>query len=64
MVEFSKYFISWKIILEPVAGNVVEAIVGGLTYVVVSKAPYEELVDTTECITLYTRCRTNPGRYN
>jgi hypothetical protein len=46
------------------AGNVVEAIVGGLTYVVVSKAPYEELVGTTECITLYTRCRTNPGRYN
>jgi hypothetical protein len=37
-------------------------------YVVLSKVEkhvsYEELVGTTECITLYPRCRNNRGRYN
>jgi hypothetical protein len=37
-------------------------------YVVLNKAgkhvPYGELVDTTECMTLYPGCRTNRGRFN
>jgi hypothetical protein len=49
-------------------GNVVISKVGATTYVVVSKAEdhntYGELIGTTECITLYPRCRTNLGRYN
>jgi len=42
--------------------------VRALTYVVLSKAdkhvPYGELVNATECITLYPRYRTNRRRYN
>ena len=42
--------------------------VESLTYVVLSRAkkhvPYGESVGTTECITLYPRCRTNRGRYS
>jgi hypothetical protein len=42
--------------------------VEALTYVVLSEAkkhvPYEESVGTTECVTLYPRCRTNRGCYN
>jgi hypothetical protein len=49
-------------------GSVVISEVDALMYVVLSKAekhvPYGELVDTTECIALYTKCRTNRGRYN
>jgi len=37
-------------------------------YVVLSEVekhvPYGELVGTTECITLYPRCRTNRDHYN
>jgi len=39
--------------------------VDALVYVVLSKAenhvPYGELCGTTECVTLYMRCRTNQG---
>jgi hypothetical protein len=56
MVEFSKFLISWKIIVEPMTGNVVTSEVDALTYVVLSKAekhvPHGELVGTTECIRL------------
>jgi len=49
-------------------GNVVVSDVNALMHVVPSKAekhvPCDELVGTTECITLYPRCRTNLGRYN
>ena len=48
-------------------GNVVISEVDDRMYVVLSKVekhvPYGELVGTTECITLYPRCRTNRGRY-
>jgi hypothetical protein len=56
MVEFSKFTISWKIIVEPMTGNVVTSEIDALMYVVLSKAekhvPYGQLVGTTECITL------------
>ena len=49
-------------------GNVVISEVDVPTYVVLTKAEKHassgELVGTTECITLYPRCRTNRGRYN
>jgi len=38
MVEFSKFTISWKIIAEPMTGNVVTSEVDVLMYVVLSKA--------------------------
>ena len=50
------------------SGNVVIFEVESLMHVVLSMAekhvPYGELVGTTEHTTLYTRCRTNRGRYN
>jgi len=56
MVEFSKYSTSWKIILEPITGNVVLSEEDALMYVVKSKerkyGPYRELVGIAECITL------------
>jgi len=56
MVEFSKLPRSWKIILEPMIGNVVIFEVAALIYVVLSKAekhvPYGEEAGTTECIML------------
>jgi hypothetical protein len=49
-------------------GNDVISEVDALMYVVLSKAekhvPNGEFVGTTECLTLYPRCRTNRGRYN
>jgi hypothetical protein len=52
MFEFSKYHNSWKIILEPMTGNVVISEVDAVMYVVLSKAekhvPKGELVGTTE----------------
>ena len=49
-------------------GNVVISEVGATTCVVISEAEdyvtYEELICTTECITLYPMCRTNIVRYN
>jgi len=51
MVEFSKLPTSWKIILEPMTGNVIISKVDTLMYVILSKAekyvPYGELVGTT-----------------
>ena len=56
MVEISKQSTSWKIILEPMSGNVVISEVDALMYVVLSKAKkhvlHGELVGTTESITL------------
>jgi hypothetical protein len=50
------------------SANTVIAVVDTFIYVVLSKAEkpvlYGELIVTTECITLYPRCRTNRGRYN
>jgi len=50
------------------SGNVVMSEVDVLMHVVLSMAekhvPYRKLVSTTGRITLYTRCRTNRGRYN
>jgi len=67
-LNFSKYPTSWIIILEWLIGNVVISETDALIYVVLSKAgkhvPYGDLVGTTECLTLYTRCRTNRGCYN
>jgi len=55
-VEFSNQPISWKIILEPMAGNVIVFEVDASMRVVIIKAqkhvPYGELVGTTECIML------------
>jgi hypothetical protein len=55
MVEFSTFPISWKIIVEPMTGNIVRSEIDALMYVVLSKAekhvPHGELVGTTECIT-------------
>jgi hypothetical protein len=49
-------------------GNVVICEVDALKYVVLGeekeRVPYKETVCTTECITLWAKCRTNPGRYN
>jgi len=48
--------------------NVVISEVDALMYFVLSKAkkhmPYEELVGTTKCVTLYPRCCLNRSRYN
>ena len=56
MVEFYNFPASWKIILQPLTGNVIMFEVDALIYVVLSKAekhmPYWNLVCTTECITL------------
>jgi len=66
MVEFSEYQTVWKIVLESIAGSVTSVV--DVMYVVLSEAekhvPYGELVGTTECMTLYPRCRANRGRYN
>ena len=55
-------------ILQLVTGNVLISEVDALTYFVLSNAEkhvsYGELVRTTECKTLYPRCRTNRARYN
>jgi hypothetical protein len=69
MVEYSKQSASLKIILKLMTGNVVISEADALTYVVLSKAenintPCGKLVGTRECITLWTRCRTNEGRCN
>jgi hypothetical protein len=45
--EFSKEFTFWKIILEPMTGNVVTSEVEAEKHV-----SYEELVGTPECTTL------------
>jgi hypothetical protein len=54
-------------VLEPIAGSVT-SVVDAVMYVVLSEAekhvPYGELVGTTECMTLYPRCRAKRGRYN
>jgi len=53
--------------LEPIAGSIT-SVVDAVMYVVLSEAekhvPYGELVGTTECLTLYPRCRGSRGRYN
>ena len=70
MTEFSKYHTSWKIIFEPVTGNVVISEVDAVMYVVLSKAekhvPKGELVGTVpqKCVTLWPRCCPNRGRRN
>ena len=50
------------------SANVLIAVVHAFMYAGLSKAEkcvlYGELIGTTECITLYPRCRTNRGRYN
>jgi len=67
-VDFSKQRTSWKIILKIVIGNVVICEVDGLMCVVLSEeekhVPYGETVDTTECVTLQRKCRTNRQRHN
>jgi len=54
--------------LERVVGNVVIFEADAVVYVAIRKAEkhvrYEELVGTTECITLCTRSGTNGGRYD
>jgi len=54
--------------LERAIGNVFIFEVDAVMYVTLRKAEkhvlYGELVGTTECITLYTRRRTNRGRYD
>jgi hypothetical protein len=49
-------------------GNVITSEVDALMYVVLSNAekhmPYVELIGTTECFMLQTRCRANQGLYN
>lgn len=51
-----------------ITGNGITSEVDNLMYVVLSKAekhkPYGELVRTTECKMLYSRYRSNRGRYN
>jgi hypothetical protein len=68
MVEFPKYPICSKILLELMTGNVIISEVDPVLCVVLSKAekhePYGKLVGTTECVTLQTRCCTNRGPYN
>jgi len=63
MAEDTKLSISWEIILEKITANIVITKVGALVYVVLSKkekhVTYGETVGTTECTTLYPRCRTN-----
>jgi len=50
MVEFSNFPTSWKIILEPVTGNIIMLGVDALMYIVLSKA--EKHSFTTACIRL------------
>jgi len=68
VIKLSKLPTSWKVILEWMNGNVVISEIGATACVVLSKAEdhvtYEESIGTTECITIYPRCRTNLGRYN
>jgi len=68
LVELPKYPAFWIVILEWMIRNVVISEEDALMYVVLSKAgkhvPYGDLVGTTECLTLYTRCRINRGCYN
>lgn len=56
MVEFSKYLISWKILLEVMKGTVVLSAVDAIMYDVLSgekeHVPCGESVGTTECIKL------------
>jgi hypothetical protein len=59
MVEFSNSPTSWKIILEPVTGNIIMLGVDALMYVLLSKA--EKHSFTTEYLTLQMRCCTNQG---
>jgi hypothetical protein len=58
----------WEIMLETMTANVIMSVIDVLMYVVLSKVekhvPYEELVDTTECIKLCPNCRTIQGCYN
>jgi hypothetical protein len=67
-VDLVKYYTSWKIrrILETMTGNVVISERDALVYVVLSKeekhVPYGELVCSTECIMLKTRCCTDRSR--
>jgi hypothetical protein len=67
MVEFSEWPTSWKLIPERMIGDVVIFAVD-VMYVVLSKAEkhvsYVGLVGGSECMTLYSNCRTNRGRYN
>lgn len=68
MVDFSKQPTSWKIIMEPMTGNVIISEVNALMYVILRKAKehvsYGELVGTKEGVMLQPGCRTNRGRYN
>jgi hypothetical protein len=52
MVEFSKWYTSSKILLQPTTGNVGICVVDAVMYVVLSKAekrvPYWEFVGTAE----------------
>ena len=68
MVEFPKWSTAWKIIFEPMARNVVISEADAFMYVALCKPEkhvrYMELVGTTECLTLYTKCRRNSVRYN
>jgi hypothetical protein len=56
VVELSKEFGSWKTMFEPMIDNDVVYKVAAFMYVVLSKAeahvPYEELICTTEYLTL------------
>jgi uncharacterized protein YpmS len=56
VVKLSKYSVSWKIMFELMVGNDVIYEVAAFMYVVLSKAekhmPYEELIGTTEYLTL------------
>jgi len=70
MVESLEQQTSWKIILEPIIGNVVIPEVDAFMYstgVVLSKEekhmPYGKLVGATECTAINPRCCTNRGRY-
>jgi len=68
MVDFAKQFTSWKIIMEPMSGNVIISEKNALTYVILSKAeeqvPYGELVGIKEGVMLQPQCHTKHGCYN
>jgi hypothetical protein len=53
---------------EPMTANVVIAVTDACMYVLLSEAEkhvlYWEIIGTSECITLYPKCRTDRGRYN
>jgi hypothetical protein len=68
MVEFSEQPISWKIILEPITGNVVISEVDALMCVVLitveKRMPNAKLVGATECMSAWPRCHTSQSHYS